>query len=329
MIKLTNIISETIPHVHGIGDIERKQGMDSQRRFNLTSPRVKKLISGPFSHSAARFLYPNDEKYSLYRVTYPRMRYSQLVEYELIIPKKIERVSLDSSNLYTVLMSNLPSWKGWPRRSFSILFFVTTSHFMPFPESDKSHYGSHIYDVLPENDAKICVAPTDDVLDNGHFSHMGSVLNTSKDSIDSIPLLAGFLKTIIETGLLAKEKSTNARHTDITNVTERLMNCNYSDYKNVVKTLDVLWNEKTKNSIMRFVDSSNVGGSLYKPEDYNVIFEKVNSSGGWENLLDDALNPEKNGFQLMTTENIRSISTKESEAWTESPCILHYKDEFY
>ena len=75
-------------------------------------------------------------------------------EYFNVDPKKeAPRRSANSRNYYTFLVDNSPKWKGYPKRSESII--CSTGYIT------SSHYGE-VYDVFPYDGAKIGVASSSD-----------------------------------------------------------------------------------------------------------------------------------------------------------------------
>jgi len=69
-------------------------------------------------------------------------------------PKLIERKSQNTSNHYTVLLDNLPSWRNFPKRSRSLI--CATKKYIA------SGFGD-VFLVLPFDGAKIAVCPTTDI----------------------------------------------------------------------------------------------------------------------------------------------------------------------
>lgn len=72
-----------------------------------------------------------------------------------INPQKIKRVSKGTSNLYYVLMDNLPAYRDYPKRSKSIIF---SNHKRDAEDYVDDLSGGKVYKVFPNNRAKIAVA---------------------------------------------------------------------------------------------------------------------------------------------------------------------------
>lgn len=80
-------------------------------------------------------------------------------EYGIVDPSKFERESAYAShNYYTLLFDNLPSWKGWPKRSKSIV--CTTSSDQAF---NRASFSGAAYEVHPKKGSKIAVCPAEDI----------------------------------------------------------------------------------------------------------------------------------------------------------------------
>lgn len=76
------------------------------------------------------------------------------------------RVSANTFNYMTLLMDNLPSWKGWPKRSKSIVCSTYSWNAL--------NYGK-IYTIIPFDDAEIGICSDDDVWNS--FDNLGIPVN--------------------------------------------------------------------------------------------------------------------------------------------------------
>lgn len=75
-------------------------------------------------------------------------------EYLFIDPSKSVRVSANTANYYTLFMDNDPSWKGYPKRSRSIIGATHLSRIDHWPA---------VYRVYPYDGAKIGVCSDNDI----------------------------------------------------------------------------------------------------------------------------------------------------------------------
>jgi len=106
----------------------------------------------------------NSLKYNIHR----GMHYEG--DFYMIDPTKSLRISRNTSNFYTLLIDNLPSWSKYPKRSKSII--CTTEYRL------SQDYG-HSYTVLPFKDAKIGICPAGDLwdVDNGTVLNINDFIN--------------------------------------------------------------------------------------------------------------------------------------------------------
>ena len=68
--------------------------------------------------------------------------------YNTIDPKKFDRISKNNKNYYTLINDNSPCWKGYPKRSQSIIFINGVA--------EASMYGN-VYIVFPYDNADIAI----------------------------------------------------------------------------------------------------------------------------------------------------------------------------
>lgn len=88
-------------------------------------------------------------------------------------PAKIERISRNTTNYYTMILSNLPSWKEYPKRNRSIICTNCT---------DKAKIYGNIYLVIPFDNANFGICPKKDIWDSKinnrwYMSEMNDVWN--------------------------------------------------------------------------------------------------------------------------------------------------------
>jgi hypothetical protein len=114
---------------------DRSKQLDEQEAFSLIDKHCKEAVKTYF------------DGIRIYRGARNKK------DYLYIDPKKFIRKSKDNDNYYTLINDNADCWKGYPKRSQSII--CTTSI------SDTLDYGEP-YIVFPYDGAKIGVAPTFD-----------------------------------------------------------------------------------------------------------------------------------------------------------------------
>ena len=82
-----------------------------------------------------------------------RFKNAKGTEFAEIHPKESIRHSVNENNYTTMLMDNLPSWKKFPKRSESIIFYNNIKYGYIF--------GNELYFVIPFDGAKFGVSPND------------------------------------------------------------------------------------------------------------------------------------------------------------------------
>jgi hypothetical protein len=326
-IKLKSLI-ETAATKTSFGS---NSGQKSVRRFTISQDQVDRLTRGPFREGFSNTAGPEEACYRLADARYIKFPEtdSEEVPYELIVPRQMERSSKDSWNTYTVLLSKLPSWKGWPRRSLSVIFYV--GH--PGGIGAEGGYGNNIYRIIPKNGAKIAVSNNPDILNARVFSHMQSLLAGPTKEVADITSLCHMLGRVVTWGTLIKNppKTWGIETTESREANDWLKNIRTEDYEQAIELLDDSLNKKTLPAIRKGLNDSfksaprnawatrsylDLGDTF---EEYVNLLEKY---GGWEKLLSEALDPVKNGFQLMAPGNVRPPDRGAVEAWTEDTCML-------
>lgn len=310
--------------------LEEKEG----HRKIVSSEEMKKLSAGNFSIASNRYLVKHDPQ-PLIRMASPKYdMYQRISQFELVDPRKSERKSRDTSNFYTVMMGGLPSWKGWPRRSFCIIFFVG----LPTGKDakDTEHYGSQSYRILPSNGAKIAVSTSSDLFDKESMPNLESVFvgkgtTGMTTSVDSIGV---YLSRLMEICIIAKEGFDESYYHRNEKIEKYIHDPKFNNYSEIIKEFDEIMSvERIEAAIKLLIDFSNdLANKLNYYHPYlgwfGVMLDQLRKYGNWESLLDDAFDPEKNGLKLMTVENVENTTSYSAvEAWTESPCLMVHEGE--
>lgn len=149
-------------------------------------------------------------------------------------PKNTTRRSQNTTNYYTLLLDNLPSWKNYPKRSQSLICSTSSSYALSYGD---------VYLVLPTDGANIAVCPADDIwkafwfLDNSIMDVSYVNDNFKKARLPEL----NFSKFIQQSLLKGRKIATDMEKDDIT-VFNFLKNCrNVAD---VIKGYDNLYNPK-------------------------------------------------------------------------------------
>lgn len=268
-----------------------------QQRLNRNS--LKKLLQNDFG-TALRL---RKNGIILYRA-HENLKSS----YEMVYPSASERTSRDGHNLYTVLLSNLPSWKGWPKRSFCIIFTNEESVAAEFESAE-----GHIVHVLPPDEAKIVVCPSKDLfmIKAFPFLHENIKMTCNQLGWAMFDILSFIMDKYpdsdISLGSVGDASLTQIKHSNYTSVIDTL-----NKGLTLEKMLDVdAWKE---------IPPKYTSYPIINIRDY---FSKTigKHHGDWELFFDDLLNPESNGFKLVNLLNISRIHSAR-EMWTDAHCIL-------
>lgn len=213
-------------------------------------------------------------------------------------PSKRERTSRDAkSNIYTVLLGYLPSWEGWPKRSHSLI--------MTNNKETANEFGVGIpYFVFPKNGAKIVVSKVDDILvqNTRSFPYMFKEFVIPIAAINNLYYLLSYKNTAsIKSPVLYAKGYRN-----FINTLQKSLS--------VEKTIEMI---KTTKKNIPFLSKFN-----YLINIPIKFIETLKLHGGdWEKFLSLILDPDKNGFKLMTIENFNPLKHK-SEMWTDADCLL-------
>jgi len=226
------------------------------------------------------------KSYKFYRSTRSMEHYSD--NFLLVVPGKIERASKDTSNFYYVMFDNLPSWKGYPSRSKSIIFTNK--------QSVASDYTGTLCQVYPINNAKIAFG----VYGDGFLNLPYAFKRLDVVSIpDFMQQLNGFFKAVNSVSIRKGAKQDLPSTVSLEN----------SEYKSFLNSLD---NLVTTEVI------EDVGLNDYYSNFCKDI--QTHKKGNWEGYFDDLFNPQKNGIHVLTEDNFNSSLVY--EFWTDSPCLL-------
>jgi hypothetical protein len=78
-------------------------------------------------------------------------------KFSIYSPSKHERISANTSNVYTKLINILPAWLKYPKRSRSLICTTNVYRAQDFVKDSENLNG--IYVVIPTNGSKIVIAP--------------------------------------------------------------------------------------------------------------------------------------------------------------------------
>jgi hypothetical protein len=218
-------------------------------------------------------------------------------DYFIVDRSKKERISRDTNNFYTVLMDILPSWKSYPKRSNSVIALVKLKDDVNQAKMDLSYYGDNLYYVFPKNGAKIAVANNTDIFSS--FKLIDTRFETTLWNWNE-----GFSGFVVN--FLKKEQ--------LISVDNGFTSSNINDF------LNKLQKHVTKEKFVEYL--TYVGSWPFISNTRKDIEQNFN--GDWVEYFDELLNPEKNGFKLVSIDDLQSVQslTYGFEIWTDAPCLL-------
>lgn len=200
-----------------------------------------------------------------------------------------------TNNAYNLLLSNLPSWKPYPKRNMSIICTTDKSH-------AKKIYGVP-YRVYPYDGAKIGVCPEGDIWMSFKRSLFGETLD--------------FLNVVIK--VLADTVNYVVFDKDFHNLIKCFDDIDTQRYGDVGDFF-----QKDNCLFEKAVRKQQAGAAVWN---FLINIGYINDVKLFD-LLNKRLDPDKNGFQLITvgSKSIRS----NVEVWTDSDSLLKMltKDDF-
>jgi len=213
----------------------------------------------------------------------------------IINPNVINRKSANTTNYYTELINNLPLWKDFPKRQM----ICTTNYFTAETFSDSLS----VFEIVPiSNDTKIGICPTSDIWNS--FKYMRNKFGLKMD-IDLY-----YINELFEVIGLKDDYSDI-----ITNFKERLIDIYNKNYTNLkISDYDFKFYDHDINKIMDEM--------YFKVFDIEKIVKELKNKTSLE-FLNDAFNPIKNDFKLITYKNYKKLSNFENnEIWFDEKCII-------
>jgi hypothetical protein len=287
MIKLANLLTEKI---------------DSK---TLTLDQMKELLTTKYRDAFKLF---HEDK-----IFYRGHRNKIGSDYHEVRPGIGERISVDDSNIYTVLLGYLPSWRGFPKRSHSLIMSNSIS-------IANEYGGGNVMIVFPANDATVVVSHARDVLSDFAFPKLTDLGIRITD--------IGLLDDILE--MLNSSDGKPPGH-----YKRSPSNLSPGDYKLFLDDLQEETNPKNIIDLMRRIKNKQIFSRRDVTQNgmFRILqaFVKTRKQHGWnwEKFLDLIFNPELNQFKILPLEHaFGNIHDGEYEMWTDADCLLasNYKD---
>lgn len=233
-------------------------------------------------------------------------------DYGVVVPKKSERTSRNTSNYYTLFFDNSKKWKAFPKRSQSIIASTTEQH----------DYGV-LYDIFPYDGAKIGVVPSEDMWFGFNFMIHGG-LNEYNRVIEAI---------------------LNIPNKFMTKKSQQEFDGSWSEMRKAMDKFDDWYTLAVDETIENWKEDAEpgevIGGKFEAGESIKEImeeplqdmyapvqmtrpfFEKYN--GDMQETLDYFLDPKKSSFKIIKAGD--PLPAREHEVWTDgkSIAIMHDK----
>jgi hypothetical protein len=209
-----------------------------------------------------------------------------LGDYLYIDPLKGDfRSSIEDTNIHLDLLSNLPSWKDYPKYERCVIGGTRGSA--------TGTYGESVYELIPFDDIKIVVCPKSTIWE--------SLGNDDNEFGGDIYLVEWFLDSI---GL-----DTSWEQIGGGTIETKLKSLGNSFYGSKISEMPNKDQEAVDNFLMRHAEFSWKRPNEITGEDcYNFINNSL-------------FNPKSRGFQLLNyDQNFKTETGK--QIWTEGPCLL-------
>ena len=265
--------------------------------------------SKPISSEQAKdLLQKNCQQITKYYATTPKRIYRGIMEanfpYAIVEPSKYTRLSLNTSNFYTILFDNmLLNWDSFPKRSKSIICSTTENTASVF-----SNDGSY-YTVYPYDNAKIAFAPTEDFWDS------------FKTICDLVPVLN---ISDLNTGIFAPIYRL-AGPCDYDNI-------NANQFYRAFEIFDRYLNENKRGELLGQIESNTDDDDGYfNKNGLRRIIDAMRRPYDIRKFLEGQLGPNLNGFKLQQLPQINIPNRPEGcgvEAWTDATSILVEADYY-
>ena len=220
------------------------------------------------------------------RAIYRGMGWNSDQDYDMNIITPGIRESTNTSNEYTMWMSNHPSWKAYPKRNKS---FICSSTYSYAGEFGRTHW------LIPLKDAVIGVCPEKDLWQS-FWTALGE--GTSANDFNHF-LNEVFRDTGLLTGMFGKKHLAPYAQS----------------YNELASLLKKCKPEGNMQAVDDFVHGTDIGDNARR-----IIYHHRTLYDAMVELLD----PTFNGFSLTTTKELNFLKQNDSnskEIWLSTPCL--------
>jgi hypothetical protein len=210
----------------------------------------------------------------------------------IIDPKRFERVSRNTSNYYTIIMSNSKQWGKYPRRDQSIICANTREH--------AEHYGEFPFAVFPYNGSTIGVAPKYDI-----WVSFADKLGKGPLYLSDMHMFNEFIRRILWWAYGGQ-----APQDPLT----------MSDLKNVFKPIPEWWDLVGTPFEDWLLQDEPPDMDSQEIQDVEKLKHLKYGGGDFFSFLADILTPNKHGFKVIKTG--QPLPKDRREIWTDGTCVL-------
>lgn len=209
---------------------------------------------------------------------------------------KMNRMSANTFNYYTLWMDNSPAWSAFPKRSKSLICSTSISAAGDYARNSAAQL------IIPADSNKIGICSDDDLWFSFHVLD-----EMAADSIsDSYKFSMDKFMTVLYYGLSGLGISENEVHAAQTN---------YSAFESIIK-------RATRRSIEKIIDSlddADFGERKYKNLEKLLAILEKNDLNSLYDLFVKGLDPESNKFRVTTASKFRQAED-DTEIWVQGPC---------
>lgn len=220
-------------------------------------------------------------------------------------PSQTERTSKNTDNVYTALIDILPSWRGWPKRSRSIVCSSSIEYTKSYT-GPSIKYGSQspgaTYCVFPKNGAKIGVCSDEDIWSS--FPMIFKRWNTGN--------MNEFNRQFSEVLNAAMHMATGEYHE------KEIGELNGEE---MLEFLNRIEHDITEESFIKYRNNTKYRQASDEIVE-DILHDKFEAGISWINYFDELMNPEANQFHLTDTAHYIEDQYNTREAWTDSDCLL-------
>lgn len=213
-------------------------------------------------------------------------------------PSSMIRTSRNTRNYYTLLLDNLSSWSKYPKRSESIICSNDIN--------GASSFGTP-YLVIPYDNAKWGVC---------HFNDLWFSFNlglqkefSSNKGVQVIVDMSEFNDILERMCFLTTGKVLSGK--------------NWEQFTSQIEEMEQVFKKEINSEEILNDKLNSAKVSEYVKGDYLAVFNSFKRHNfNILKSLESVLDPDKNKFKLVNSNNLSSFSAQQQEIWTDSKCVM-------